>query len=127
MDEKVKKKGWNKGHDNLIPIKKGEVRNPTGRPKGQRDYATIYREALIKLGELNGKTTDELENELIASGFVQAKKDFRFYKDIQDRLHGTPVNRNELTGKDGKDLLHSSVNDLTNDQLEKLITERSSI
>lgn len=27
----------NKGHKNLIPAKKGEVRNPKGRPKGTRN------------------------------------------------------------------------------------------
>lgn len=32
--------------ENLIPPKKGEVRNPNGRPKGSRNRATIYRELL---------------------------------------------------------------------------------
>ena len=76
--------------ENLIPWKAGDPSpNPEGRPLGQRNYATIYKEALIKLGELNGKTPDELEIELLASGFVHAKKDYRFYKDIFDRLYGT--------------------------------------
>lgn len=32
-EKPIIKKGRNKGYDNLIPIKKGEVRNPNGRPK----------------------------------------------------------------------------------------------
>ena len=78
------------------PWKKGECPNPNGRPKGQRNYATIYREALIKLGELNNKTPEELETELIASGFAQAKKDYRFYKDVLDRIHGQATNKTEV-------------------------------
>lgn len=31
---------------NLIPAKKGEVRNPKGRGKGRKDNATILREVL---------------------------------------------------------------------------------
>jgi hypothetical protein len=92
--------------DNLTPFKEGESGNPDGRPKGQRNYATIYREALIKLASLNYKTPDELEEEILSSGLLNARKgDYRFYKDLLDRLHGTPVSRTELTGKDGKDLL----------------------
>lgn len=99
MEEEVKntEKSTDKRLANLKPAwKEGDPSpNPTGRPKGQRDYATIYKEALLKLAELNGKTPEELENELVASGFAQAKKDFRFYKDIQDRLHGQALQKIE--------------------------------
>lgn len=98
-------KGKNKGVKNLIPIKKGERLNPNGRPLGQKNYATLYREALIRLGELNNKEPDEIELEMIANGLASARKgDYRFYKDVLDRLHGTPVARHEVTGKDGESL-----------------------
>lgn len=87
------------------PFQEGQSGNPNGRPKGQRDYATIYKEALIKLASLNGKTPDELETEILSNALLSARKgDFRFYKDILDRLYGTPVSRTELTGKDGEKL-----------------------
>ena len=48
MAEKpIIKKGKNKGWDNLIPIKKGEVRNPGGRPK----KALCIPDILNKIGE----------------------------------------------------------------------------
>lgn len=76
-----------------------------GRPPGQKNYATLYRNALIKLGQLNGKDPDEIELEMIANGLASARKgDYRFYKDVLDRLHGTPVARHEVTGKDGEAL-----------------------
>lgn len=98
MEKEVKNTGKNTGIENLKPWKAGDPSpNPNGRPKGQRNYATIYKEALIKLGEINNKTPEELENELVASGFVQAKKDYRFYKDIQDRLHGQATQKSETS------------------------------
>lgn len=102
----VENKGINKGVKNLIPIKKGERLNPNGRPLGQKNYATLYREALIKLGQLNNIEPDQIELEMIANGLASARKgDFRFYKDVLDRLHGTPVNKTELYGKDGSPLI----------------------
>ena len=94
-------KGKNKGHDNLIPIKKGETRNPNGRPKGQRNYATIYREALTKIAEANDKTPEEIETMMEEVGLKQGLKgNFAFWKDIRDRIHGkaqeTQVVKGEL-------------------------------
>ena len=104
MEEEVKNSVNNRVRG-LKPFKKGESGNPNGRPKGQRDYATIYREALIKLATLNDKTEEEIENEILSNALLSARKgDFRFYKDILDRLYGTPVSRTELTGKGGSDL-----------------------
>lgn len=83
---------------NLIPFKEGESGNPNGRPLGQRNYATIYREALIKLAELNGKAPDELENEILSNALLSARKgDYRFYKDVLDRLYGTATNNTDIT------------------------------
>ncbi len=84
-----KNKGGNKGHDNLIPCKPGQTANPNGRPKGQRDYKTIYREALIKIGKTQNMTPEEIEETMEQVGLKKALKgDFRFQKDIKDRLHG---------------------------------------
>ena len=96
MDETPNNKGKNKGHANLIPVKKGEVRNPNGRPKGQRDYATIYKEALIILADKNSTTPEALEAEMVANGALLARKgDYRFYKDVLDRIHGQAVQKIE--------------------------------
>lgn len=81
-----------KKEDNLKPFKKGQSGNPNGRPKGQRNYATIYREALIKLADLNDKTPEALEEEMLSKAILSARKgDYRFYKDLLDRLYGKAV------------------------------------
>lgn len=96
--------GKNSGIANLKPWKKG-VRVPgSGRPKGQRDYATIYKEALIKLASANGITADELENDILQKGLALSRKgDYRFYKDTLDRLHGQPKQALDITSG-GKEL-----------------------
>ena len=79
------------------PFRKGKSGNPKGRPLGQRDYATIYKEALRKLAEAKDMTPEELEDFLHQSGLANAFKDFRFYKDTLDRLHGKPIEKTDLT------------------------------
>jgi len=91
--------GKNTGHENLIPWKEGDPSpNPNGRPKGQRNYATIYREALIKLAALNDKSPEELEDEIVSSGLLNARKgNYAFYKDVMDRLHGSATQKTDVT------------------------------
>lgn len=96
----AKIKGRNKGHDNLIPIKKGERLNPNGRPLGQKNYATLFKEAIIKLAKLNNKEPDELELEIISKGILKAREgEYNFYKDVLDRLHGKAAEKLEVDNK----------------------------
>jgi len=93
-------KNTGKNTDNLIPWKKGDPSpNPSGRPKGQRNFATIHREALIKIGESNNKTPEEIENMINEVGLKNALKgDYRFYKDTQDRIHGKAEEKVDVRG-----------------------------
>jgi len=96
MKAEEKTKG---GIANLKPCKPGETRNPRGRPKGQRNYITIYREALRKIGETKGMTPDEVEDQMEMSGLGKAiKGDFNFQKDVKDRIHGRPVQKEQHSG-----------------------------
>jgi len=83
-------KSTDKSTNNLRPPwKKGQSGNPKGLAKGQRNYKTIYREALIKIAEANDKTPEEIEEMMHQVGLNKALKgDFAFYRDINDRLHG---------------------------------------
>lgn len=84
----------------LKPLKKGETANPNGRPLGQRNYATIYKEALIKLAKLNDKSPEELEEEIVSAGLLNARKgNYAFYKDVLDRLHGQATQKTDVTGE----------------------------
>lgn len=68
-----------------------------GRPKGQRNYATIYREALRKIAEEKGMSPEEVEEEIHTIGIKKALEgDFSFYKDTLDRLNGKPTQTTTL-------------------------------
>ena len=79
-------------------FKKNDPRiNKNGRPVGQRNYATIYREALRQIGENQGKTPEEMEELLEKAGISQALKgNYQFWRDIRDRIHGQPRERKEI-------------------------------
>lgn len=85
------------------PWKKGDPSpNPSGRPAGQRNYATIYREALQKLAAAKNVTPEELEDLIEQTGLGKALDgDYKFFQDIRDRIHGKPKQAVELTGEDG--------------------------
>ena len=68
-----------------------------GRPKGQRNYATIYREALIKLATMNNMEPEEMETDILLKGLASARKgDYRFWKDLHDRLHGQATQKTDV-------------------------------
>jgi hypothetical protein len=77
----------------LKPFKKGETGNPNGRPKGQRNYATIYRDALIKIAKAQNKTPEEIETMMHEAGIKQSiKGNHKFHAYIMDKIHGkTPA------------------------------------
>ena len=85
-------------------FKPGQSGNPKGHPKGQRNFITIYREALKSLAQKNKTTPEQLEVEIIEAGIVHARRGtYSFYRDFQDRLHGMPNQSIDLTSG-GKEL-----------------------
>lgn len=77
--------------ENLAPpFKKGESGNPNGRPKGRRNFSTIFYDALESLAKKNNMEAVDLETEILEKALLSARKgDHRFYKDLMDRLYGT--------------------------------------
>lgn len=74
------------------PMKKGETLNPNGRPKGRRNFATLYREAIEKIALSQKIEPDTLELEIIEQAVRKARNgDIRFYTDTMDRVHGKPL------------------------------------
>ena len=78
----------------------GQSGNPAGRPAGSRSFSKLLNEAIVKLAdpELNAELNGlEVEQALILTALKKAiRGDYRFYKDIIDRLCGTPPKESEL-------------------------------
>lgn len=84
------------------PFKKGESGNPNGRPNGRRNYETVAREALRKIGEAKNMTVEEVEEALEVAGLEEAfKNNDKFSRDFKDRYYGKPAQPLEHTGEGG--------------------------
>jgi hypothetical protein len=73
--------------------KKGESGNPAGRPKGSKNYRTLFRKAYVAIAKdlRLGKDPDALLVEILKRGIKEALRgNYNFYKDIMDRLYGKP-------------------------------------
>ena len=81
--------------ENLKPFKKGEVANPTGRPKGKRNRSTILKELL----DLNDQ---ELKMHQAQIEKAIELKDTNAYKAVLDSAYGAPVQQidNDITIKE---------------------------
>ena len=106
------KKG-NSGAKNLVPIKKGEIRNPTGRPKLPEDIlqmkrasteqliSAYYKFAFTEIKELN----NEKPNNLIEQGVRQTLSNFANSGEVDhiaklwDRVLGKPMESIDVTSK----------------------------
>lgn len=81
-------KGYNKGWDNLVPIKPGEVRNPMGRPKKEFSITNAMKELL---SEPDPKTKIERYKKILLVAIEKAENgDNDMIKYLVNRLEGVP-------------------------------------
>ena len=91
--------------ENLIPAKKGEVRNPNGRPKGSRDRKTIVNQWLEAVKEARNPITGLNETMPIADQMVLAlignalKGDVSAFKELMDSGYGKLTDKVEHSGE----------------------------
>jgi len=82
-------------------FKPGQSGNPAGRPKGTKNFTTLFEKAVKEVAkklEL-GKDPDAVEIEIIKRGIKEALAGkYPFYKDILDRIYGQPIKTIDLTG-----------------------------
>ena len=109
---------------NLIPAKKGEVRNPNGKPKGIPNTKTRLQRLLALTQHMTNPVTGEKEGFTVAeqmdlAQIIAARKgDTRAYNAIVDRLEGKAAQSMDIT-TNGKDL--TEVKKLTDEELDARI------
>jgi hypothetical protein len=89
-------KATNAGHANLIPASPGEVRNPSGRPKGSRNRSTIVREILDLMHE-SGQTYEYVSTKAVAE--KAAAGDVTAWDKLMDSAHGKLSDKIDLDHK----------------------------
>lgn len=83
------------------PFEKGDDprRNLEGRPKGAKNFDTLFEEALKRIADANNKNPDEFDVDIVAKGLEMARKgDYRFWKDLLDRRFGKALEKHEVSG-----------------------------
>lgn len=81
--------------DNLIPAKKGEVRNPKGRTVGSRNRSTIVKQWLKMTKKGKNPITEMVEvleiQDLMTLALIgkALKGDVNAYRELMDSGHGT--------------------------------------
>lgn len=89
--------------ENLKPAKKGEVRNPNGRPKGSLNRSTIARKWLEVNQSLKNPLTGEQETmsqeDLMTLALIKKARegDVQAYKVLMDSGYGLPLQQVEQT------------------------------
>ena len=104
----AKPKKSNKDGNKLERDEKGRVvsgvLNPEGKKAGTLDFKTKWFKFIEKVAAQNNITPDEVDEQLLAVAYKQAKEaNYPFYRDIQDRVHGKPVQ--PFGGEDGKPII----------------------
>jgi hypothetical protein len=118
-DKKLKSHLFQKGND--------PRRNLEGRPKGAKNFDTLFEEALKRIADTNSTTPDEFDRDIVAKGLEMARKgDYRFWKDLLDRRFGKALEKHELTGKDGKDLIQDTFTQQEKEDLLNLLNDKRS-
>lgn len=83
--------------ENLRPAKKGEVRNPKGKPKGTRNRSTIAREWLEVTQFITNPITGEKEKleqqDIMTLAIIKKARDgdVAAYKALLDSAYGQPL------------------------------------
>lgn len=84
--------------------------NREGRPKGSLDFKTKFYNVIDKLAKQNNISAEEVEEQLMLVGYKKAKEgDFGFYRDLMDRLHGKPLQKQETDITSGGEKLASII------------------
>lgn len=88
--------------ENIIPPKKGEIRNPNGRGKGTKNRATILRKWIELNTKLKNPVTGKDEQGIVEDKIQLAlitkalSGDVAAIKEINDTLYGKIIEKSEV-------------------------------
>ncbi len=82
------------------PFPKGVSGNPIGRPKGRKNWNTLFELALEKIIKEKKLPIEDPEVEMVIRAVIKALKgNYNFFRDLMDRRYGKPKEPIELEEK----------------------------
>jgi len=118
--EKTRKK--HEKRDEKGRFKKGYTANPDGRPKGSRNFSTLWKKAVKNIAESQKEELDpeQVELILIKKAYQKASDGhFKFYKDIMDRVFGKAMQKTDIT-TGGKPINNKQIEDEVEKKLDTI-------
>jgi hypothetical protein len=96
-----------------VPFKEGDDprRNLEGRPKGSRNFSTLFNEAIKKIVTEQKIPITDPEIEMVSRAIIEALKgNYVFYRDIMDRRYGQAKQTIETSGETDVSLITKGIN-----------------
>ena len=80
------------------PFVEGQSGNPNGRPKGRKNFKTLFYEAIERIAESKDIDPEEFEIQLVQQAITKGfNGDRSFYTDTMDRVHGKAEQKTDIT------------------------------
>lgn len=80
--------------DEFGRILPGYSLNPNGKTPGTLNFKTMFERAVKRLAEINKIDEDMIEVDMVVKAIARARGgDYRYYKDIHDRVYGKPTDK----------------------------------
>jgi len=122
-EEKLNKKKTDKDVNGKM-FKEGydPRRNYDGRPKGSKNFTTLWKEAVKKIAKMRDEELDpdDVELVLVKKAFKKASEgNFKFYKDIMDRVYGKATQKTDIT-TGGKPINNKQIEDEVEKKLDTI-------
>ena len=98
MVEEIKPE--NTGQKQDTKFKPGQSGNPAGKPPGSLNFSTKFKKLIDRVAADEQVSSEEVEERLIEVGYKGAKGgDYKFWKDIHDRVYGQATQHLNIDGK----------------------------
>lgn len=89
--EKTEKKQKRRGAPPEYLFKPGQSGNPKGRPRGSKNFDTLFKKAIRKIAKEKKLPVKDPEVEMVVRAVIEALEgNYSFFKDLMDRRYGTP-------------------------------------
>ena len=110
------------------PFPKGVSGNPFGRPKGQKNWDTIFELALEKIVKEKKLPIKDPEAEMVIKAVIESLKgNYNYFKDLMDRKYGKPKESIDLGAGEKPVVVKIILDKKETEEVAKRIEEKNEV